>query len=115
MLTSGDLTVGSRAEPSGGEMTLFSEGVAAGTVGVEGGRVGACRDCKNGGRILEEGEDAKGVGRTGEIGIGGTKEDWATTLWSGANTEDVSMATTVELNKVKKHVVLCLISVENRN
>ena len=46
--------------------------------------------------------EVNGVGQMGEIEVGGTQEDWPAQLWSGTNMEDVSMATTVALNKAKK-------------
>ena len=50
--------------------------------------------------------EVNGVGQMGEIEVGGTKEDWPAQLWSGTNMEDVSMATTVALNKQRQRVVV---------
>ena len=76
---------------------------------VAGGHAGACRDCKNIGRILVASGEVDGIGQMGEVGgigqmgeVGGTKEGWATLLWLGANVEEVSMATTVQLKRRRK-------------
>lgn len=93
-LTSGDRVADSRVEPACSE---FGKGVVPGSVDVAGGHAGASRDCKNIGRILLAGGEVDGVGQMGEVG--GTREGWATLFWLGANTEEVSMATTVQLKR----------------